>query len=78
MLEPPSNPHAAHLHRNSVSVRRTIDLCVIKNIFLPVSGDILPVVLYTIERGIDQLMFSEHPNEAKSMPIGAGLVIAIN
>lgn len=73
MLEPPSNPHAAHLHRNS-----TIDLCVIKNIFLPVSGDIFPVVLYTIERGIDQLMSSEHPNEAKSMPIGAGLLIAIN
>ena len=73
-----STLHAALLYQNSVSVSPAIDPHIIRDVFFPVSGDIFPSVLSTVEHGIGHLMSREHPNVARSMPFGANLAISIS
>lgn len=69
------NCDTALLYQNSVSISPTTDLYVMRDVFFPVSGDIFPAVLYTVEHSIGQLKSSEHPNEAKSKPFGTNIYI---
>lgn len=48
-----------------------------KGVFFPVSGDIFPAVMYTVEHNIGQFKSSEHPNEAKSKPFGTNIYIVV-
>lgn len=67
----------APLYQNSVSISPTTDVCVIRNVFFPVSGDVFLAVMYTVEHSIGQLKSSEHPNEAKSKPFGANIYMVV-